>query len=172
MKWGDSLPYRVAFCHFHPENYIVCPTKNEANFASRGNLIWNNFAYNRSVIAVHHLKCVFWSPLKMTFHTMQLNHIGRSSEVKRSPILGWGQTLRILSFPRLLLGHVPKSETETIGKCVRGYFQPFECTIVQPSRNILKRKQTNQGQFSCRNWYVYDISNWHHHQPQMTIQLQ
>ena len=151
MKWDDSLPYRVAFCHFHPENCIVCPTKNEANFASRGNLIWNTFAYNRSVTAVHHLKCVFWSPLKITYHNMQLNHIGRSSEIKRSPILGWGQNLRILSFPRLLLGHVPKSETEIIGKYVRGYFQPFKRTIVQPSRNILKRKQKHQGQFFCIN---------------------
>ena len=94
---------------------------------------------------------------------MQLNHIGRSSEVKRSPILGWGQNLLILSFPRLVLGHVlehvPKSDLETIGKCVRGNFQPFNGTIVQPSRKILKRKQTNQGQFFCRNRYVCDISN-------------
>ena len=90
---------------------------------------------------------------------MQLNHIGMSSEVKRSPILGLGQNLRILSLPRLLLGHVPKSDLETIGKCVRGNFQPFKTTIVQPSIKILKRKQTNQAQFFCRNRYVYDISN-------------
>ena len=32
-------------------------------------------------------------------------------------------------------------------------------------------KRTNLS-FFYRNRYVYDISNWHHHQPQMTIQLQ
>ena len=78
---------------------------------------------------------------------MQLHHTSRSSEGKRSPILGWGQNLRIMSFPRHLLGHMPKSDLEIVGKCVRGNFQPFKGTLVQPSRKILKRNQTNQSQF-------------------------
>ena len=77
---------------------------------------------------------------------MQLNHTRRSSEVKRSPISVRGQHLKILSFSRHLLGHMPKSDLEIVGKCVVGNFQPFNGTIVQSSRKILKRKQTIQAQ--------------------------
>ena len=55
--------------------------------------------------------------------------------------------MRILSCSRHQLGHVPKSDLEIVGKCIRGNFQPFKDTLVQPSRKILKRKQTNQAQF-------------------------
>ena len=40
---SDSIPCLVAVCQFYPEDCLVCQ-KNEANFANRGNFIWNNFA--------------------------------------------------------------------------------------------------------------------------------
>ena len=55
--------------------------------------------------------------------------------------------MRIMSFPRHLLGHMPKSDLEMVGKCVRGNFQPFKGTLVQPSRKILNRNETNQSKF-------------------------
>ena len=66
-----------------------------------------------------------------------------------------------MSFPRHLLGHMPKSDLEIVGKCVRGNFQPFKGTLVQPSRKILKR---NQGQDFAEidTFMIYE----------MTIQLQ
>ena len=47
MQWGDSLPYRVAVCHCHPEKCKVCKKNFEAN---------NNFPLrpNRPVTAIHH----------------------------------------------------------------------------------------------------------------------
>ena len=41
--------------------------------------------------------------------------------------------MRIMSFPRHLLGHVHKSDLEIVGKCVGENFQPFKGTPVQPS---------------------------------------
>ena len=55
--------------------------------------------------------------------------------------------MRILSFSRHLLEHMPKSDLDIIGKCVRGNFQSVKGTLVQQSRKLLKRKQTNQASF-------------------------
>ena len=73
--------------------------------------------------------------------------------------------MRIMSFPRHVLGHMPKSDLEIVGKCVRGNFQPFKGTLVQPSRKILKRNQTNQRHFFA------EIDTFMIYQTDITINL-
>ena len=74
--------------------------------------------------------------------------------------------MRVLSFSRHLLGHMPKSDLEIVGKCVRGNFQPFKGILVQPTRKMLKRKQTNQAQF-----FFAEIDTFMIYQTDITINI-
>ena len=91
------------------------------------------------------------SPQTIIYHTMQLNPISGSSEVKMSQILCRGQNVRISSFYRHILGFEPISDLYMVAKCAIGNFQPFTGPLFSHLEKYLNGNNRTKADLFSRN---------------------